>query len=70
VLCFRRYDAHLASGEHKRVNEDAYAAAEETSTRTCERCGSPGCLHEDHGWLATLCTSCAAGSGFLLLENP
>jgi len=86
---FRRYDAHLASVEHKRVNEAAYAAAdqdraraigeriealidaaEEASARTCERCGSPGGLREDHGWLATLCASCAAGSGFLLPENP
>jgi len=88
---FRRYDAHLASVEHKRVNEAAYVAAEadqdharsidqriealidvaeEVSARTCERCGSPGVLHEDHGWLATLCASCAAESGFLLPENP
>lgn len=86
---FHRYDAHLASVEHKRVNEAAHAAvdqdrasaigerietlidaAEEVSARTCERCGSPGCLHEDHGWLATLCASCAAASGFQLPENP
>ena len=34
-------------------------AAEEESSRTCERCGGLGSLHENHGWLITLCQTCA-----------
>lgn len=40
-------------------------AAELESSRTCERCGSAGFLHEDHGWLRTLCSGCAAKSGYV-----
>jgi hypothetical protein len=40
-------------------------AAEEASAKTCESCGSPGGLYEDHGWLATLCASCSTSSGYV-----
>lgn len=39
--------------------------AEEASARTCETCGASGVLHEDGGWLRTLCAGCAEGSGFV-----
>lgn len=38
-------------------------AAEEKCEATCELCGDPGIRHTTpHGWLRTLCASCAAAS--------
>lgn len=38
-------------------------AAEEKCEATCELCGDPGIRHTTpHGWLRTLCTTCAAAS--------
>lgn len=47
---------------------DAMAAlvdqAESASERTCERCGGAAALVEHDGWYATLCPSCARGTGY------
>jgi hypothetical protein len=43
-------------------------AAEEKSGQTCERCGSSGSLHENHGWLTTLCPVCAAEHDYTPVE--
>lgn len=45
--------------------EDLIDTAEEVSARTCERCGLFGELHENHGWLATLCPAHAAEFGYV-----
>ena len=37
---------------------DAVDLAEAESARTCESCGKPGELREDHHWLTTLCDEC------------
>lgn len=29
------------------------------SSKTCHECGQPGRLHDDGGWLSTLCDECA-----------
>lgn len=40
-------------------------SAEQESTVTCERCGSPGELHHNHGWYQTLCDACADQLGYI-----
>lgn len=64
-------EATVAAVDHRRAREigekvEALVdAAEEASARTCERCGSPGSLHENAGWLGTLCARCAEVSGYV-----
>ena len=79
-----RYDAHVASAEHKLTLEKRASSAdlesrkslaariealieeaERTSARTCERCGAPGSLHENRGWLQTLCEPCASADSYI-----
>ncbi|WP_139360200.1 hypothetical protein [Mycobacterium sp. D16Q16] len=58
VLCVyvTASDPALAEAVHERIT-----AAEEQSTRTCERCGLPGRIQQKpNGWLQALCGEHAA----------
>lgn len=44
-------------------------AAEEHSAIVCERCGDPGALHFQGGWLKTLCAACATQLDYRLADR-
>ncbi|MBU1227202.1 MAG: hypothetical protein KJ698_08340 [Actinobacteria bacterium] len=52
------------TGRNYAVGKTAVADAETESARTCEVCGSPGCLRTRRGWLRTLCDDCANTEGY------
>lgn len=58
----RVYYSTLVEGAREQM-EQLVDAAEERCESTCELCGEPGTRHTTpHGWLRTLCSSCAAAS--------
>jgi hypothetical protein len=44
--------------------DDVVTTFEEKSASICERCGGPGQLMSDDGWLKTICPECARGTGY------
>lgn len=47
------------SSEHFNAIRKLTDEAENASKTICEICGQPGYLRNDHGWMQTLCDSCA-----------
>ena len=58
------------TGRNYDAGETVVADAEKESARTCEVCGSPGCLRTRGGWLRTLCADCAHSGGYENDEAP
>ncbi len=56
------YDLHGASDELADNIRQAVDLAEAASGHICERCGRPGSIETNVGWLSALCAACRANA--------
>lgn len=56
------YELHGASDELADNIRQAVGIAAQASAHICERCGRPGSVETNVGWLSTLCAACRTNS--------